>query len=356
MPTVSIAQTPTTGPARRDGAQAVPLFVPSDVVEQVLAWPEMVARLRAAYAAGIAAAANPPRVVARGERTWFRALASAPATSRYMGAKVFGMSRSRAVSYVVALMDQENGGFAGFVDAHHVTACRTGATSAVAVDKLATPGPKRLAVLGSGTEATSHIRAIAAVRPLSGLAIFSPTAANREALAAKMAAELGVPAQGAASPEEAVAGADIVAACARAKGEIPILHGAWLRPGTVVVSIGSTLPEQREIDVSVVDVCDLIVCDTVEEVVEETGDMLAATAAGIDFHHKLGSLDALVRGELDARLAKARLPMFKSVGSAIQDIVIAELAFEKAIERGLALPFPAPIHVKRPKAPPAQKA
>lgn len=339
-----------------DGGPAVPLFVPTDVVEQVLAWPEMVERLRAAYSADISEAANPPRVVARGDRTWFRALASAPSTSRYMGAKVFGMSRERAVSYVVALMDQQSGGFAGFVDAYRVTACRTGATSAVAVDRLATPGPKRLAVLGSGTEATSHILAIAAVRPLSAIAIFSPTAANREALAARMTAELGVPARGVATPEEAVEGADIVTACARARGEQPILHGDWLRPGTVVVSIGSTLPEQREIDVSVVAACDLIVCDMVEEVVEETGDMLAATATGLDFHPKLGSLNDLVRGRLDDRIAKARLPMFKSVGSAIQDIVIAELAFEKAIERGLALPFPAPIHLKRPKTPPAPKA
>jgi alanine dehydrogenase len=332
-------------------AGGVPLYVPTDVVERVLAWPEMVERLRAAYAADLTEAANPPRVVARGERTWFRALAATPATSRYMGAKVFGMSRERAVSYVVALMDQQAGGFAGFVDAYRVTACRTGATSAVAVDKLATPGPKSLAILGSGTEATSHALAFAAVRPLTSIAVFSPTAANREALAARLAGELGVPARAASSPEEAVAGADIVAACARAKGEIPILHGDWLRPGTVVVSIGSTLPEQREIDVSVVAACDLIVCDMVEEVVEESGDMLAATAAGLDFHGKLATLNDLVRGHLDERVAKARLPMFKSVGSAIQDIVIAELAFEKAVAQGLALPFPAPIHVKRPKPP-----
>ncbi len=329
----------------------VPLYVPTDVVEQVLLWPEMVERLRAAYAAGVAEAANPPRVVARGERTWFRALAAAPATARYMGAKIFGMSRARSVSYVVALMDQETGGFAGFVDAHRVTACRTGATSAVAVDKLATPGPKRLAILGSGTEATSHAFAIAAVRPLTAITVFSPTPANREALAARLTHDLGVAARAVATPEEAVAGADIVAACARAKGEIPILHGDWLKPGTVVVSIGSTLPEQREIDVSVVDASDLIVCDMVEEVVAETGDMIAARAAGLDFHGKLASLDDLVRGRLDERLSKARLPMFKSVGAAIQDIVVAELAFEKAVAQGLALPFPAPIHVKRPKPP-----
>ncbi len=330
-------------------AGGVPLYVPTEVVDEVLLWPEMVERLRSAYAAGVAEAANPPRVVARGDRTWFRALASAPATSRYMGAKIFGMSRARSVSYVVALMDQETGGFAGFVDAYRVTACRTGATSAVAVDKLAAPGPKTLAILGSGTEATSHAFAIAAVRPLTAIAVFSPTAANREALAARLSRELGVAARAVATPEEAVAGADIVAACARAKGEIPILHGGWLAPGTVVVSIGSTLPEQREIDVSVVGACDLIVCDMVEEVVEETGDMIAARAAGLDFHDKLASLDALVRGDLDERLARARLPMFKSVGAAIQDIVIAELAFETAVARGLALPFPAPIHLKRPK-------
>ncbi len=111
-------------------------------------------------------------------------------------------------------------------------------------------------------------------------------------------------------------------------------------PGTLVVSIGSTLPEQREINSSVVEACDLIVCDTIEEVTEETGDMIAAAASGVAFDHKMVALADLVAGKAAQRLATARLPMFKSVGSAIQDIVVAELALDLATARGLATTLP----------------
>ena len=202
-------------------------------------------------------------------------------------------------------------------------------------------------MLGSGSEANSHVRALAQVRPISALRVFSPTAQNREAFAARMQQELGIPSTAVASAEAAVSEAEIVVACARSRDETPILYGRWLRPGMVVVSIGSTLPEQREIDASVVDACDLIVCDMVDEVVEETGDMIAAKAAGVAFDHKLASLNELMTGRIDDRVKAARLPMFKSVGSGLQDIVTAELAFERAIERGLATALPIEFQIRR---------
>jgi ornithine cyclodeaminase/alanine dehydrogenase len=221
-----------------------------------------------------------------------------------------------------------------------VTACRTGATSAVAVDRLAPQGEAVLGVLGSGAEALSHSRAIAHVRKLSGLRVFSTTPERREAFAASMQAELGVPCVAVNSAEAAVKESTIVVAAARSHGEKPILFGDWLHPGMLVVSIGSTVQEQREIDVSVVEACDLIVCDAVEEVVEETGDMIQAKAAGIAFEHKLMSLSDLVGGGSEERINKARLRMFKSVGAAVQDIAIAELAFDKALAQGLATEMP----------------
>ena len=152
-----------------------PVFVSSEACLKVLRWDEMVDRLRAAYSVPLSDKVSPPRTVARGERTWIRALVSSPPSGRYMGAKVFGMSRDKRVGYTIALMDQQSGGFAGLLDAYYVTSFRTGATSAVAVDKLATPGPKTVAVLGSGSEANSHTLALKEVRPISALRVFSPT-------------------------------------------------------------------------------------------------------------------------------------------------------------------------------------
>jgi ornithine cyclodeaminase/alanine dehydrogenase len=114
-----------------------------------------------------------------------------------------------------------------------------------------------------------------------------------------------------------------------------------------VVSIGSTVPDQREIDVSVVAACDLIVCDAVEEVAEQTGDMLEAARAGVEYRGKTFSLHQLLTGELDERVAAARRGLFKSVGGGLQDMVVAELVLRKALAAGVATPLPIEFEKKR---------
>ncbi len=316
---------------------AYPMFVSAAATRDALNWKDIVERLRAAYSQPHGPLASPPRVVARGSGNWLRALAAVPPGSHYMGTKVFGFGRRHSVSYLIALFDQETGALAALVDGNLITAYRTAATSAVAVDRLAPAETPVLAVLGSGLEAQMHARAIAAVRKLGEVRVYSPTEENRKAFAARFSDELGIPCTPVSTPQQAIRHASIVAAAARSHDETPILLGRWLEDGQVVVSIGSTLPDQREIDEQVVERCDLIVCDMPEEVAEQTGDMLAATAAGIAFEHKLVSLNELLTDAAAAkRAAAARLPMFKSVGAAIQDVVVAEFAYERAIEKGLA--------------------
>ena len=115
----------------------------------------------------------------------------------------------------------------------------------------------------------------------------------------------------------------------------------------MVVSIGSTLAEQREIDTSVVEVCDLIVCDAVDEVVNETGDMIAATQAGIAFADKLVPLNDLMSGLCNSRLQSIRLPMFKSVGSAISGYRRGGISFWiDQLNEGLAQAMPIEFYTK----------
>jgi ornithine cyclodeaminase/alanine dehydrogenase len=320
-----------------------PRFVSAETVRRVLDWDDVIARLRHAYSQPQSEHASPPRIVARDKGIWLRSLTAVPPGCRYMGSKLFGIGRLRGLEYVVVLIDQETGRMAGFVDANPITAYRTAATSAVAVDRLAPANASTVGLLGSGDEARTHIRAVARVRKLRAVTVFSPTQANREAFAAQVEAELGIACQAVGSAEEAVGDNEIVIAAARSRNEEPILFGRMLKPGMTVVSVGSTLPEQREIDPSVVETCDLIVCDMVEEVVHETGDMIAAAQQKIAFDHKLLSLGQLMSDKIPR---PARLPLFKSVGAAIQDVVTAELALEKAIVQGLAVELPIAFETK----------
>lgn len=329
---------------------AGPYFVSAEAVQSVFDWEEAVRALQSAYAHPVDENGTPPRTVASAPDAWLRTLPAIPAGSRCFGAKLMGMATGApdpGVEYVIVLFDRRTSRIAAFVDANLITAYRTAATSAAALDRLAPPGAARLGVLGSGVEAAMHTRAFAAVRPLDQITVFSPTQVRRESFASTLSQELGVPCTAVVRAEEATVGATVVLAAARSHGELPILFGDWLRDGMTVISIGSTVPAQRELDVSVVERCDLIVCDTLDEVLGESGDMLEAATAGVSFRDKSFPLNDLMRGELEDRRASAKLPMFKSVGSGLQDVVVGELVFEKALKAGLATPLPVDFSHKR---------
>ena len=321
------------------------VFVPAAVTREVLDWDDAIAAMRGAYAAPHAPRTS-QRAQANGAGNWLRGMVSVPPGAATMGAKVFGIARARRASYLIALFDQQSGELAALVDGIHVTALRTAATSAVALDCMAPRRALSLAALGSGQEAQAHVRAFARVRELKQVSLYSTSAANRERAAGSLAAA-GIRCSPASSARAAMEGADVVLAAARSHGETPVFDGEWLRPDMLVVSIGSTSPAQREIEPRTIARSELIVCDAVEEVAEQTGDFIAARAAGVTFEHKMASLNDLVLGNLDARLAGARLCLYKSVGEAVQDVTVAELAVRRARERGLAVELPVALELKQ---------
>jgi len=307
---------------------------------RLLNWPEVIACLARTYGEDDDPRAAPPKVVARRGGMWLRALASISASGACMGAKVIAKGRPRGADHVIALWDTASATLVCLLEGKNVTAMRTAGTSAVAVERIAPPGPLKVAVLGSGREATTHVHAIAAVRPLASVAVYSPTPANREAFAAKTTAALGIACRAADSAHAAVEGADLVVAAARSHDETPILEGAWLRPGMMVVSIGSTVPEQREVDPAVIARADVIVADVPEEVAGETGDMIAAREAGVASAGKLPPLAAVVRGTRAVRQGSDNIVLFKSVGSGLQDIAVSEMCYAKARAAGVGVDLP----------------
>jgi ornithine cyclodeaminase/alanine dehydrogenase len=328
-------------------APDAPVYLSEAQTERAFDWRAGIDCLERVYAAGISDAMTPPRVVARGNGVWFRALAAVSPSRRFMGAKLFGLGRGKSVSYLIALFDQETGALRALMDAKFLTVVRTAATSAVAAKHLARRAPADIVVLGSGTEAQAHARALASVLSVRSFMISSPTKANREALAAALGKEYGVPARAVERAEDGVGAADIVVAAARSRDETPIFRGEWLRPGATVISIGSTLPEQREIDPACVARAALIVADMPEEVVHQTGDMIAARAAGVAFDDKLISLTELLSKGGRGRRGDEEILLYKSVGAAIQDIAVAELCYDGALASGELTRLPFDLSIKR---------
>jgi alanine dehydrogenase len=307
-------------------------------------WVQLVGAIREAYSVPVDSRALPSRTMARADGAWLRTLSGAPQSSRYMGAKLIAAStRNSRASYLIALFDRETTELTALIDGNHVTTSRTAATSAAAADALAPHGPLRVSVIGSGLEARNHVLALGAIRELESVLIFSPTRANRERLAELVTSELDTDARAVQSAQQAVAETNVVIAAARSRDESPTVRGSWLAPGATVISIGSTLPEQHEVDVEVIRRADAIYADMPDEVASETGDMLDAKAAGIDFQKKLFSLQQLVAGTAPARRAADEILVYKSVGSALQDLAVAELCLSRARERGFGTVLPATI-------------
>jgi ornithine cyclodeaminase/alanine dehydrogenase len=319
-----------------DTALAVPptLFLSDADVAELADWKAAFDALRSAYASPIAPAMVPPRSMARGDGLWLRGLTAVSPSGRHMGCKLIAASmKARRASYLVSLFDQETMALSALIDGNRITGIRTAATAAVAVDAAAPRKPLRVAVIGSGFEARGLLAALAAVRAIASATVFSPTPASRERFAASFREQQGLHIAAAASAAEAVAGADVVLCAARSRDESPVLRGEWLEPGMTVVSIGSTLPEQREVDERVIARAAHIVADMPEEVAHDTGDLLAARRAGVDFAARLVPLSDFVAGKV-ARAADA-IVLYKSVGSALQDVIIAEMLLARARERHL---------------------
>ncbi len=259
-----------------------------------------------------------------------------------MGCKLIAASmRARCASYLIALFDQQTMALSALIDGNRVTGLRTAATAALAVDLLAPQRALRVGVIGAGFEARGALDCLKSVRDVAHVRVFSPTPASRERFAESFRPGLDIHAVNTA--QEAVQGCDVVICAARSRDESPVLQGAWLSAGTTVVSLGSTLPEQREVDPATMDRAVCIVADMPQEVLHDTGDAIAAINAGVYVADKLVALADLVAGHVTARQNESDIVLYKSVGSALQDVVIAQALYERARQQGLGIELPASI-------------
>jgi thiomorpholine-carboxylate dehydrogenase len=211
------------------------------------------------------------------------------------------------------LLDPATGRLLAMMDATWLTALRTAAVSAVGAEALTPPGPKVVAILGSGVLARTHALALRAVRPVSEIRVWSRDPRNVAACAADVG---GLEKR---SPEEAVRGADIV--CTVTNASQPVLHGAWLKPGAFVAAVGAVRPTWRELDDEAMR--NVIVADSREAAEKESGDVILS---GARVYAEIGEILAGTR----PRPAPGQTVIFKALGQAVADAVAAKLVCDRA--------------------------
>ncbi|HEY2177306.1 MAG TPA: ornithine cyclodeaminase family protein [Caulobacteraceae bacterium] len=220
---------------------------------------------------------------------------------------------------LIVLFDPESGAAVCAVDAGEVTAIRTAAASAVATDALARPDARRLAILGYGEQATTHLRALTKVRPISEVAVWGRSPERAARFAAAMEAELGLPCAALADAHAAVAQADIV--CTLTAATDPILAGAWLAPGSHVNLVGAGHAGQAEADAEVI-VRSLFIADSREGVEAQGGEFRRARAAGHDVAIA-GEIGEVLAGTRPGRQDVDEITVYKSLGHVVQDLACA---------------------------------
>ncbi|WP_426139449.1 ornithine cyclodeaminase family protein [Pseudomonas sp. DWP3-1-2] len=323
-------------------AIAPTLFLSDTDVASLADWGAAVAALADAYARPTADAMVPPRSMARGDGIWLRSLTAVSPAGGHMGCKLIAASmRARCASYLIALFNQQTMALSALIDGNRVTGLRTAATAVLAIDLLAPQRALRVGMIGTGFEARGALDCLKSVREVARVRVFSPTPANRERFAESFRPALDIEAVN--SAQAAVQDCDVVICAARSRDESPVLQGAWLCAGATVVSLGSTLPEQREVDADTMERAACIIADMPDEVLHDTGDAIAALSAGVKVAEKLIPLADLVSGRAHPRQNERDIVLYKSVGSALQDVVIAEMLYARARQQGLGIDQPASI-------------
>ena len=226
----------------------------------------------------------------------------------------------------IVVFDPENGTPLALMDGTYVTATRTAAGSALATRLLAREDARVLALIGTGVQARTHARAIPRVRPIEEIRVAGRDRGNAEALAA----ELGAPARAVDSYEEAIRGADLVAAATHATE--PVVRREWLDPGTHVNSVGLN-PSGREVDEATVADATLVVESRESALAPPPSG--APELVGIDPARVHAELGELVSGAKPGRTSRDELTLYKSVGVAVQDVAAAGLVLSAARERGI---------------------
>ena len=225
---------------------------------------------------------------------------------------------------VMLLFDGLTGLPQAVIDASAITALRTAATSAVATLALARPDVSRVAILGAGTQARAHFEALRLVLPDAEFALWSRSGA------ASLAEEMG--ASACADIATALRGADVI--CTATAADKPLIDPAWLMPGAHINAVGASRPEARELGSDLIAQAELFTDSRLQAATECGEYLLPLAEKRIATDHILAELGEVLAGLHPGRSGREALTVFKSLGTATQDLAAAKLVLRKARSLG----------------------
>ena len=236
----------------------------------------------------------------------------------------------------VLLFDADDGHLVAFIEAFALGQMRTAAAAAVATRHLAAPDARTLAIVGTGRQALSQVAAVAAVRSLELVNVFSPTPEHRRDFAEEVTKTLGLVAVAAGSVEEAVASADVVSLVTRARQAF--LGPDQLHPGVHLNAMGAITLERAEIDPAVLARCAYVATDSLEQVRRLSSELKAYYDVPPRSWSDVRRLADLVSEDV-VRPPGADLTLFKGMGSGLEDVALGVAIYRRAVAAGVGMPL-----------------
>ena len=225
-----------------------------------------------------------------------------------------------------------------------VTGVRTAATSAVGTDVLARKDSERLGIFGSRGQAKNHLVALAAVRKIKEVKVYSPNKENRQKFAEEMGSLLNLNIKPVSSPKEAAQGVDIILSATNSS--VSVFDGNWLEPGVHVTSIvgsnvglvkgGFVKAKRREIDDTTISRSDVIGIASIQQAVQdEQGDIFDPVERGIIRWEQLIEIGPIIAGKREGRTRPEQITLFKNnAGQGVADVSLGALVLKKMKEKG----------------------
>lgn len=267
--------------------------------------------------------------------------ATAPAATGAKIVSVFGGNRDLGlptINAVVVMVNPATGQPLGLLEGATITALRTGAVAGAATDLLARRDSSVLAIIGAGAQGLTQAAAVCAVRDIREIRVSDLGEAARSSFAERLSVwvpDLAARVRPTPTAREAVDGADVI--CTATTATRPVFEDDWLKPGTHINGIGAYTPRMQEVPDATVARARIVV-DAVEAVLHEAGDLTQPIERGVITSSAITvELGHVVDGIAPGREHDAQITFFKSVGNAIQDMIVGAAALKAAEERGVGL-------------------
>lgn len=313
-------------------------------ITELVSMPDAIALMKQAFGELSAGRAQAPlRTAIRLEASALDALfmpATVPAAGA-LGVKLVTVaannpSRDLPLIYATVLVvDPDTGLPAGLLDGTSITALRTGAVSGAATDLLARHDAHTLVVFGAGAQAFTQLLAVCAVRDIRRIIVVGRSQEGLDRFAVRLRQRVPELAALVEMTTDRVAAMEADVICTATTSRRPVFDDTDVRPGTHINGVGAYTPAMQEIPTATVR-RSLIVVDQREAALEEAGDFAVPIRDGDlraeDITLELGHV---VNGDHPGRTSATDVTFFKSVGNAVQDMVVARRAFDLATQRGM---------------------